>query len=467
MMKTNVKLGFLPIKRNVFDMQAPIDAKYAIEAKIRELTPKGCVELVDCNDIATDGLIYELADIDKVIAKMKAEDVDGLFIAHCNFGTEEIAIRVAKALKVPVLLWGPRDVKPVPDAIRLQDTQCGLFATSKGLMRSNTTFSYIVNCHLNDPQFAKGYVEFLQTIGVVQAFRKKMRILLVGSRPRPFFSVMSNESELFQKYDVEIVPQPFYEVENRMRDMVSQDSEQFRERYAELKKRVDFSQVSEENAKKMTALIEVIYDLAVQNDCYAVASECWTLFPHTIGVRPCFVNGELTARGLPVSCETDILGAMTSLLLQAADLGRSTTFFADVTIRHPENDNAELLWHCGTFSHCLMASGEKGWVNPLGKGQWRIKDGTITICRFDGSGDGYRLLVGEGKSTSGPSTESTYVWFETDDWVRWEEKLIFGPYIHHLTGMHGNFGRVLAEAARYMPGVELDAMSDYPLSLGR
>jgi len=467
MQKTNVKLGFLPIKRNVFDMQAPIDTKYAIEDKIRELTPADCVEIVDCNDIADDGLIYELTDIDKVIEKMKSADIDGLFIAHCNFGTEEVAVRVAKALKVPVLLWGPRDVKPVPDVIRLQDTQCGLFATSKGLTRSNTTFSYIVNCHLDDSQFAKGYVEFLQTIGVVQAFRKKMRILLIGSRPRPFLSVMSNESELFNKFDVEVVPQPFFEVEKRVNDMVSQNNKQFQERYTELKNRVDFSQVTEENAKKITALIEVIYELTIQNDCFAVASECWTLFPHTVGIRPCFVNGELTARGLPVSCETDILGAITSLLLQAADLGRSTTFFADVTIRHPDNDNAELLWHCGTFSHCLMASGEKGLVNQLGKGQWRIKDGGITICRFDGDGDGYRLLVGEGKSTSGPPTESTYVWLETDDWARWEEKLIFGPYIHHLTGMHGNFGRILAEACRYMPDVKLDAMSEYPLSLGR
>ena len=460
-----VKLGYIPIKRNVFDVQAPIDAKYAIEKKIHELTPP-MVEIVDCNDLAENGLIYNLSDIDKVVAKMKANDVDGIFLAHCNFGTEEVAIRIAKQLKVPVLLWGPRDTMPVPGKIRLQDTQCGLFASSKGLMRLGLPYSYIVNCHLDDERFSKGYVEFLQTISVVQAFRKKMRILQIGTRPRPFFSVMCNESDLFGKFGIEIVPQPFYEIVNRMNEMVEADSPEFREKLRALTTRVDCSRMKEIDVKHMAALIEVVRTLADLNDCYAVASECWTLFPQTIGIRPCFVNGELTAQGLPVSCETDILGAASSLLLQAADLGRQITFFADVTIRHPENDNAELLWHCGPFPHALKAPEEKGFVNETGKGQWRIKDGPITVCRFDGVGDDYRLLVGEGKSTPGPKTESTYVWFETDNWDRWEEKLIFGPYIHHLTGIHGSFGRVLAEAVKYLPGVTLDAMEEHPLSLG-
>jgi len=448
-------------------MQIPIDTKYAIEEKIRSLTPSDSVELVDCNDIAPDGLIYELADIQKVINKMKAAGVDGLFIPHCNFGTEEVAIRVAKALKVPVLLWGPRDMLPVPGEIRKQDTQCGLFATSKGLLRSNTTFSYIVNCHLDDPSFSKGFYQFLQTVSIVQAFRKKMRILQIGNRPRPFFSVMCNESDLFQRFNVEVVPQPYYELVNRMNAMVKENGEEFRFALDELCKRVDVSRMTEENIKKVVALIEVTDELAKQNDCYAVAGECWTLYPHTIGIRPCFVNGELTARGLPVSCETDVLGAISSVLMQAADFDRTVTFFADVTIRHPENNNAELLWHCGPFPNCLKAADEKGFVNELGKAQWRIKDGPISICRLDGVGDEYSLLVGEGKTVAGPPTESTYCWFEADNWERWEEKLIFGPYIHHLTGMHGNFGRVLAEACRYMPGVKLDAMETYPLSLGR
>ena len=38
--------------------------------------------------------------------KFKAEKIDGLFLPHCNFGTEFECARLAKDLNVPVLLWG-------------------------------------------------------------------------------------------------------------------------------------------------------------------------------------------------------------------------------------------------------------------------------------------------------------------------------------------------------------------------
>lgn len=57
---------------------------------------------------------------------------------------------------------------------------------------------------------------------------------------------------------------------------------------------------------------------------------------------------------------------------------------------------------------------------------------------------------GEGRAVEGPETNGTYVWFETDNWKRWEEKLMFGPYIHHVGGIYGNYKPVLREAARYL-----------------
>ena len=461
----SVKLGFIPIKRAIFDPQAPIDQKYAVEKTLRALTPPE-VEVVDCGDLAPDGLIYELDKIQPVVSKMKAAGVDGLFLPHCNFGSEEIAVRIARQLKVPVLLWGGRDVRPVPGEIRLQDTQCGLFATSRGLQNANIPFSYIVNCHLTEERFSKGFLEFLSVISVVRAFRKKMRILQIGSRPRPFFTVMYNEAELFHKFGIEVVPQPFFDVADRVNSRIRENGAAFREELRELTARVDCSRLPEEHVKILTALIHVVETLAQENTCAGVACECWTLFPQTIGIRPCFVNGELTARGLPVSCETDVLGAVSSVLLQAAALDTRPTFFADITIRHPDNDNAELLWHCGPFPHALRAPESHAFINALGKGNWRIQGGDITVCRLDGVGGDYKLLVGQGRGCDGPETEGSYIWFETDNWPRWEEKLILGPYIHHISGLHGQWGKALAEAVKYLPGVTLDAMEAFGASLG-
>lgn len=459
-----IKLGFVPIRRNVFDVPTATRAKYAIEKKIHQWD--SVIDIIDCNEFALDGLIFELPLIDRIIQKMRREEIDGLFLPHCNFGTEEVAVRIARALDVPVLLWGARDTAPIPGRIRLQDTQCGLFATSKGLSRAHVPFSYIVNCDPESETFVRGFDQFLRVVSVVRAARRRLRIMQVGARPRPFMSVMCDESDLFAKFGVCIVPQPTHEIARRVEDTLKDKPAGYLQQLAEVRERISDIRLPREAFDRTVALAYVYKQLALENECYAIAGECWTMVPQTLGIRPCFAHGELTAMGLPVSCETDILGAVTSVLLQAADLDQQSTFFADLTIRHPDNDNAELLWHCGPFPYALRNPQDKGFISDIGKANWRLKDGDITLCRFDGMDGEYRLLVGQGRSCPGPETEATYVWFETDNWERWEEKLIFGPYIHHVSGLFGRHGRVMAEAVKYIPNLQLDAMDSYRMSLG-
>ena len=60
---------------------------------------------------------------------------------------------------------------------------------------------------------------------------------------------------------------------------------------------------------------------------------------------PCAANALLNEEGIPVVCETDIHGAITALLVEAAALDDTRSFFADWTIRHPDIENGELLQH--------------------------------------------------------------------------------------------------------------------------
>ena len=64
---------------------------------------------------------------------------------------------------------------------------------------------------------------------------------------------------------------------------------------------------------------------------------------------PCAANAILNEQGIPVVCETDIHGAITALLTEAAGMGETRSFFADWTIRHPDIENGELLQHCGPW----------------------------------------------------------------------------------------------------------------------
>ena len=81
--------------------------------------------------------------------------------------------------------------------------------------------------------------------------------------------------------------------------------------------------------------------------CSAAAIQCWNALQDEIGIMPCAANSLLNEEGLPVVCETDIHGAVTAILAEAAGMDETRTFFADWTVRHPDNENGELLQHCG------------------------------------------------------------------------------------------------------------------------
>ena len=213
--------------------------------------------------------------------------------------------------------------------------------------------------------------------------------------------------------------------------------------------------MKKEELDKIAALELSIMDLARLYGLTALASECWSVFRTNIGLPPCFVLGDLSEKGLPVACETDVHGAITSAILAAAARGETPNFLADVTIRHPTNDNAELLWHCGPFPKSL-AKDYKQRVMVEGHGQWELKGGDITVARFDAIGGKYSLFAGQAVGTDGPSTQGNYIWIETDDWPKWERKLVCGPYVHHVAAIHGKFIPILDEACKYIGNIERD-----------
>ena len=90
--------------------------------------------------------LYSEDDVPAVIERLRAEKVDAVFIINCNFGNEEAAGEVAKALEKPVLIWAPLDDVFEPDGTRYTDSQCGLFGVSRQLQRLNVPGSYRECC---------------------------------------------------------------------------------------------------------------------------------------------------------------------------------------------------------------------------------------------------------------------------------------------------------------------------------
>ncbi len=433
-MKT-IKLGFAPTRRSIFSAPDAVKYRNLTADRLRELG----VDFVDIDDINQEGLLYCEEDRLKILEKFQAAGVDGLFLPHCNFGTEYLCARLAKDLGVPVLLWGPLDQRPEPDGRRLRDTQCGLFATGKVLRRFHTPFTYLTNCNLSDPVFQRGINDFLAVCNVVKTFRN-IKILQIGPRPFDFWSTMCNEGELLERFHIQLAPIPLPELTSQVKAAIAQ-GDQVNQTIAYCREHMDI-QITEEQLANVAGLAVAMEQLVKKYHCNAAAIQCWNALQGELGVMPCAANALLNDKGIPVVCETDIHGAITALLAEAAANDGTRGFFADWTIRHPDVENGELLQHCGPWP--LSVAGCRPAITA------QAKHGDLTLCRFDGDNGEYSLLLGHAKGIEGPKGMGTYLWVEVENIKRLEAKIVEGPYIHHCVGIHKDVVPVLYEACKYM-----------------
>ena len=437
-MSAHIKLGYAPTRRAIFSAPAAVEYRKLTANRLKELN----IDFVDIDDVNEEGLLYDDAGLEKIIEKFQREKVDGLFIPHANFGTEYECARLAKALNVPVLLWGPRDERPDENGMRLRDSQCGLFATGKVLRRFRVPFTYMNNCNLEDPEFERGIKDFLAVCNVVRTFRHT-RILQIGPRPFDFWSTMCNEGELLEKFNIQLAPIPLPELYAEMK--------KWREEKNEVESIVSYChenmtcKIEDSFLHSVAELKAAMKSLAEKYGCNAIAIQCW--------------NALLNEEGIPVVCETDIHGAISQLMAEAASMNERRVMFSDWTVRHPDNDNGELLQHCGPWpisvakekpTICVpVAFPENGAVSA------EAKHGLMSLLRFDGDEGEYSVLLGHARGIDGPWTRGTYVWVEVNNLKRLEAKVVEGPYIHHVAAIHGDIVPIVYEACKYI-GVKPD-----------
>jgi len=455
-------MGLCPIGKFVFSHEDAIRQKVAIQKKLREWK----VPFVDLDKVLPDGLVRDQKHVDPAVARLRKAGVDCLFVPHCNFGTEGAAGMIASKLGLPTLLWGPRDEAPRADGSRLRDTLCGMFASSKVMHKLGVQFTYIENCRLDDEPLRKGVMDFLRAVNVARTFRNGIRIGHVGQRIDFFWTTIINESELLERFKVEVLPCDMVEFIAGAKNRATKGRAGYRKEAARMRKEYVIEGFADD-----TPLINI---LAVRDQMLALgeyhgldgfAVQDFTSLVDAMGAY-CFFSNSLVSERYPVGCESDIHGAISAILLQRADFDNQASFLADVTVRHPTNDNGVLMWHAGapvSMKHPdVKVRLGKHWILPsplAGMTHFRLKDGPITVLRFDGDRGEYRLAIGEGHSMDGPDTLNNYVWMEVDNWPRWERILMEGPYIHHAAMTYASVADAVVEACRYMPGVKVERLN--------
>lgn len=448
--KKKLVIGLAPTRRDTrdFELRFAHERKAAVEKRIGEIAQRLGAEVVNVDFLNEEGLMIFPSDAEKVAEVFRQKQVDCVIVPHVNFGAEETVALLGKLVGKPLLLWGPRDDTPPACGPRQTDTQCGLFASGIVLDRYNVPFTYLENCWLDSDVLDQGVEHFLRVSSVVKAFRT-MRVGQVSVRPRTFLTVKVNENELLERFGVDIVTIDYTEINMEIQRVLDEKPARAQEILAGLKTDYDVSEMEETALERIAAMETAFLNLAEKYGCTCFASECWRTFSVPFGIMPCAGFADLIQRNLPVACECDIMGAISSTLLAAASLWQKPTFLADLTIRHPTNDNAELLWHCGPCPTSLSKPGVKPRMQNC-LGQFELAGGDVTVCRFGESHGKYRLFMGEGRAVDGPPTNGNYLWLETNDWPKWERRLVKGPYIHHISALHGKYASVLEDACEYL-----------------
>ena len=136
----------------------------------------------------------------------------------------------------------------------------------------------------------------------------------------------------------------------------------------------------------------------------AVATRCWPECFIELGGAACAAQGMLADRGVPATCEADVLGAATAVALEAA--AGSTAFVADLV--DAAEDGTVAFWHCGLAAPSLAHPDE-----PVGTTlhpnrrkpllhEFRLRPGRVTIARFGHAHGGLRLALGGGEILDAP-----------------------------------------------------------------
>jgi L-fucose isomerase-like protein len=208
---------------------------------------------------------------------------------------------------------------------------------------------------------------------------------------------------------------------------------------------------------------------------YVFANKCWPAFQTMFGMVPCYVNSRLTERGIPVSCETDIYGALTEYIITAAtllpptllDINNTVPFdmYAAHTSLMGKYNPTDLFmgFHCGNTPICHLKQGEmkfqlimKRLLEPdsepdvsRGTLEGQIKAGDITLFRLQASAEGrLRSYIAQGEVMDiNPKTFGGVGIVAIPEMARfYRHVLIAKRYPHHAGVAFAHAGKTLFNA---------------------
>lgn len=341
-----------------------------------------------------------------------------------TFADASVALAAFGGSRRPVVLWAVRDPAPTGDRLYL-NSLCGANLAAHALVQKGVPVRLVygdpeearvradleqaLNGDLQPERIQTGAAGQTAPLAEVEPLLRDLRgrvLGVVGEAPLGFTTCQYDAACLRQTLGLEVATMTLDDAFDRIRAVPWRERRQVVA--AAAKQSPSLAQLPEAEVDRFGAVTVALREWVVEANLSALALRCWPEFPLQLGVCPCSALGRLAAQGVVTSCEADVNGAATMLLMRSLDPERGINYLADV-VDVDIQKNTATFWHCGLAPVELAADPDNARQDlhcnrGIGvAGNFALKPGRVTIARISRSADHRRLLLAGGEALPGPN----------------------------------------------------------------
>ncbi len=441
-----VRIGYLALSK--LSWRTPKIDKIAAD------TGQFLSQLPGCLLLQAPALVTSEAEAEEACAMLNREGIDLLVMHFVTFPAGALIPLIASRIQAPVVLLANPE-EPGPGKMWEQNSFCGANLGAFVMRRMRKAYGYVKVLPAETPAALQKHIAAARCISALQ----KLRIGLIGGRVPGFYTSNIDEMKLRSHFGTAVEVSDLLEMVDTAGKL---SQEQLDEGRAVVKKSsasaccVPDSEL--ELAAKMFAACKA---MAAKYHLDALAIRCWPETSDIFGIAPCAVIGMLNDHGIATSCEGDLPGAMTMMILKAL-AGDGIPLFVDL-ISYDEKDNSAVVWHCGAAPSSLCRKFEeteyrlhfrvdggdkKGLTNDFS-----LKAGRITLAKLDQDEDGhFRMLIATGTAIdTEPFIRGNPLRVRFDVPVdKLIDTIMMKGFEHHYTVIHADLKQELLQFCDWM-----------------
>ena len=438
-----LRIAFLPLVRNTFDVQF---AEQMISAA-REALASADFHLEE-----PDQSISDVSLARQAIHKFSNKPIDLLLIFQATFADSTMVVELTQSFDAPVFLWAV----PEPwtgERLRL-NSLCGINLAGHALTLRKLQYDYAYAM----PQDAD-VIEKIRTLamaGSLHRWLKTARLGVVGEHPVGMDTCHLDEPRLKELFGVQIQHIKLDDVFSHARSISEATIGQTR---AMLDTRLDnLSTLDQTPLNGTLSVYNALKEIAIEQKLDGLAVRCWPEFFTELGCAACGAMSMLSDgfdldTPLPCSCEADINGTVTQLILQ---LVADTPAFGTDMVGVDQAQDQVALWHCG-LAPLSMADPKVQARGGLHSNRqvplvldFPLKPGEVTLARLSQATGDLRLVLGGGEILAAPKPFSgTSGRLKLDiPAQKFLDMLMFEGLEHHVSLVYGSYLNALKAFAK-------------------